>query len=106
VPTAIFDFVCEALERNTTLDKLEARGTVRLALRQAGLEAASVDATQMAVLLKRVMPGELRARGVEEPDRVCDGLIGELKHFRLGGGGEAAPAADSPETIFRRLAGG
>ncbi len=38
----IFEFVADALEQRTDLDKLEARGTVRLALKEA-VEAAEGD---------------------------------------------------------------
>ena len=42
--------LCEQLESSSTLDRLEARGTVRLALKQAGLEAGQVTASQLVVL--------------------------------------------------------
>ncbi len=103
---AIFDFVCEALERATDLDTLEARGTVRLALKHAGLDAGTVDAMQMAVMLKRVMPSELSSRGVDAADGVCDGLIRALKEFRLShADADAVQTPESPEEIFRRLSG-
>jgi len=104
VAAGIFDFACKALERRTGLETLEARGTVRLALKQSGLEVASVDAAQMAVMLRRVMPGELRSRGVDHPDSICDDLIRELKEFRMSSG-EPTPSPESPEEIFRRLSG-
>ena len=37
-----FAHVCEALESKTKRNRLEARGTVRLALREAGLDVSSV----------------------------------------------------------------
>ena len=37
-----FDWVCAQLEERSSLDRLEARGTVRLALKQAGLEPRHV----------------------------------------------------------------
>ena len=33
-----FEWLCAELERSTALDRLEARGTVRLTLREAGFE--------------------------------------------------------------------
>ena len=36
--SAAFTFVCTTLEESTALDKLEARGTIRLALKEAGLD--------------------------------------------------------------------
>ena len=41
---SIFELVAEELERRTDLAKLEARGTVRLSLKQAGLDAHTVSA--------------------------------------------------------------
>jgi len=54
-----FDHACETLERKTKLSRLEARGTVRLALKAAGLDAGRVTARQMGVVFERIMPGEL-----------------------------------------------
>ena len=96
----IFDFVAEQLESSTDLDKLEARGTVRLALKAAGLDARSVTKEQMIVLLDKVLPGELSARGVGSADATCEQLAGALKSFDAGGAG-----SESPEDVFRRLGG-
>ena len=38
-----FEWLCEQLETHTSLDRLEARGTVRLTLKEAGLEASRVS---------------------------------------------------------------
>ena len=62
---SIFDFVSDELERLTRLEKLEARGTVRLALKAAGLDVRTVTTPQMVATLQKVMPNEIRARGVE-----------------------------------------
>jgi hypothetical protein len=94
-----FTTLCEKLEQSSTLDRLEARGTVRLALKQAGLEAASVAASQLVVVVDKILPNELRTRGIEDADSVCGQLAAELK---------AMPddsAGDSPEAIFERLGG-
>ena len=97
---SIFDFVAEKLEEATDLGKLESRGTVRIALKQAGLDARSVTRHQMQVMLERSMPAELAARGVARAEELCrtiaDGLIGFTPAV-----GESGP--DSPEDIFRRL---
>jgi hypothetical protein len=92
-----FDFVCAELQRATSLTQLEARGTVRLALKSAGLDARSVTAAQLGVLLEKRMAGELRGRGCAEPERICARISEQLAAARLAGAGE------SPETIFSRL---
>ena len=69
-----FTTLCEELERASSLDRLEARGTVRLALKQAGLEANAVSASQLAVVVEKILPAELRTRGVDNPDALCGQL--------------------------------
>jgi hypothetical protein len=100
---SIFDFVADALEQRTDLDKLEARGTVRLALKEAGLDARTVTVEQMVVMLEKVMPNEMRSRGVDDPDGVCNGIATALKD---AGVESSAADGESPEAIFRRLAQG
>jgi hypothetical protein len=97
----VFDWVCGALESATSLDRLEARGTLRLALKASGLEARTVTAEQLQAVILRVLPAELEARGVADATSVCQTLARDLDHqgFRAAGG-------DSPENIFARLGGG
>ena len=97
----IFDFVAEEIERQTELAKLEARGTVRLALKEAGFDASRITTEQMAVVLERVMPGELMSRGVENAQSICSSLATSIKEFRdaVEEQGNA-----SPESVFARLA--
>lgn len=94
---AAFDYVCTRLEERTSLNQLEARGTVRIALKAAGLEARHVTSEQMAAVLEHVLPGELRSRGIDDGELVCEDLrrgIGSLSS-------EALPEA--PDAVFRRL---
>ena len=95
----VFDFVCEQLETQTLLDRLEARGTVRITLKQAGLEARSVSVQQMTVAVEKVLPAELESRGVEEGARVCSSIASGLASL------EIAPSTDTPEAVFERLGG-
>jgi hypothetical protein len=95
--TQAFDLVCAELERATSLDKLQARGTVRLALKSAGLEPSSVTAAQLKVILEKRMPTELRSRGCEDPEGVCTRISAALSSATF------ASSGDSPEAIFARL---
>jgi hypothetical protein len=101
--SAAFDWLCSQLEEQTSLDRLEARGTVRLALKAAGLDARGVTAEQMHVVIDKVMKDELSARGVEDVDRVCadlsSGLTSAARSFESG-------LADTPDAVFSRLGGG
>jgi hypothetical protein len=98
----LFDFVAGEIEERTDLGRLEARGTVRIALKESGLDARSVTLEQMGVVLERVMPDELRSRGVERPDALCNAIAAAVKsqHDSRPGGSD-----ESPEDVFRRLGG-
>ncbi len=98
-----FDWICDELERATSLDRLEARGTMRLALKQAGLEARSVSGEQIAVVIEKLLPGELRSRGIEDPEATCEALRAHLAEFVPAAD---AHLADTPEDVFQRLGGG
>ena len=98
---SVFDFVADELENRTDLEKLEARGTIRLALKAAGFNPREVSSEQMAVVLEQVMPGELRPRGVDDPDKLCAELAVAVKAFKPD---EGESSGTSPEDVFRRLA--
>ncbi len=100
----VFDFTAERLEQSTPLDKLAARGTIRLALKAAGLDPAAVGSRQMLVVLKRVLPDELQRRGVEDPAAVCQRIAEALA--KAGLSGDPGDAADHAAAIFARLGNG
>jgi len=93
-----FEWLCEELEEQTSLDRLQARGTVRIALKQAGLEAGSATAEQIAVVVTRVLPGELAGRGVEDVEAVCRQAATQLE-----GMSDGSSSRDTPEAVFARL---
>ena len=99
--SSVFDRTCEELERATSFDSLSARGTIRLALKSAGLDARTVSSEQMTVVLKRVLPSELGARGVADPDKVCATVASRIS----GLAPSPAASGSSVEEIFRRLGG-
>ena len=94
-----FQRVCSELEGGTGLSTLEARGTVRLALKAAGFDSKSVKPEQMSVVVRRVLPGELSLRGIEGAEGLCERIAGTL----AGCADASAPAEESPEDVFRRL---
>ncbi len=98
----LFDIAAERLEHHTTLDRLQARGTLRLALKLAGLEPKDVTAEQLRVLFERVLPDELETRGVGEAASVCRAVMDDVS---------SSPAAREEtgtanvDEIFQRLGG-
>jgi hypothetical protein len=99
--SAAFAWVCDQLQRATPLSEIEVRGTVRLALKQAGLDAHSVSGEEMAVLLAKVMPVELQQRAVADAAQLCQELASRIRGERFA----EAPDPKSVEAVFRRLGG-
>jgi len=96
----IFDLAAEKLEAHSDLDKLEARGTLRLALKGAGLDARTLSVPQLEVVMRKIMPGELERRGVWKPEKVCETVLTDVKALADSG---AVTHETDPEAVFRRL---
>ena len=96
--SAAFEAACTALERSGALDRLVARGTLRLVLKAAGLEPKTATARDLVVAVKRLLPAELAARGVGRPDALCASVADAL-----GGVAEDRSSGDTPEEVFARL---
>jgi len=73
-----FECSCDKLQELTSLTRLEVRGTVRIALREAGLSARTVSPAQAIAVAEQVLPGMLSARGVDGPLAVCNTLCQSL----------------------------
>ena len=94
-----FDFVCEQIEVRTSLDRLVARGTVRIALKQAGLDSRSVSPEQIAVVVEKVLAGELATRGIANSAALCSEIASKAR--KLAG----RTSGETPDAVFRRLGG-
>jgi hypothetical protein len=99
--SAAFDWACAALDERSSLDRLEARGTLRLTLREAGFEPGSVSAEQLTVVLEKLLPGQLTSRGIDDAEELCRELSRRIVDVECD-----SPAVESPEDVFRRLSGG
>ena len=73
-----FEWVCAELEARTKMSALEARGTVRLVLRDVGLDPSSVTSRQMLVVLERLMSAALAKRKVDDAASLCRALCHDL----------------------------
>jgi hypothetical protein len=97
-----FDWVAERLSADTALSDLEARGTLRLALKGAGLDAKSASPAAYRVVVEKVLAKELAARGVADAEALCRRLGEELGEMAPSG---AQTSGTSPEAVFARLGG-
>ena len=99
----LFDLAADSLEQHSPFDRLAARGTLRIALKAAGLEPKNLTGSQLQVVFEKVMPGELDSRGVSDVRDVCAAVLADVGS--AGGVAENA-SATNPDEIFRRLAEG
>jgi hypothetical protein len=99
--SGVFERTCAELEQATSFDSLSARGTVRLALKSAGFDARHVTPREMIVVVSRVLPGELKVRGIKNAEEVCGAIASRL------GALASSPSDSRPsvEDVFRRLGG-
>src|SRR3712207_6217258 len=95
----VFEWTSAALERATSFNSLQARGTVRLALKKAGLDATTVNVMGMTAVLTRVMPRELASRKIDDGESICVRLANDLKTANLSADGAAAAPQNSPEDV-------
>ena len=87
----LFDVAAEKLESATHLNQLEARGTLRLALKSAGLTARNLTLAQLRVVFDKVMPGEMESRGVEDATATCTAVMAEVRRAASASVASAAP---------------
>jgi hypothetical protein len=96
----LFSFVADRLEQCTPLDRLESRGTLRLVLKESGLEPKTVNQAQLCVVLEGVAPAELEKRGVVGGEAICAALIEKIRAEPA----DRWEAARDIDGIFDRLA--
>jgi hypothetical protein len=98
----LFDFAAERLEQHTSLDRLAARGTLRLALKASGLSPSGLRIEQLRVVLERVLPDELEKCGVDGARGICAGVSAALANLSVS---DLTPGSTDTDEIFRRLGG-
>jgi hypothetical protein len=91
--TALADRLCEISD----LDRLEARGTIRIAFKKTGVEVKCIGMDELEAVFARVMPRELEARGCSDPQAICEATLSSL------GGALPKTGARSSDEIMRRL---
>jgi len=90
VATTLFDAAAERLEASAEMERLVARGTLRLALKQAGLDAQNLTLSQLRVVFEKLMPKELEARGITDVAATCKTVMGDITHAASETEGAAA----------------
>lgn len=97
--TTLFDAAAEGLEEHTQFDRLEARGTLRIVLKESGLEVDKITFGELKVVFAKLMPPELEMRAVADAVSVCEAVISRLSSM------DQAAVGKSTDEIFGRLGG-
>ena len=98
----LFNLAAKHLEQRTDLDLLEARGTLRLALENSGVDPKTLTLRQLQVVFQKVVPKELELRGVRNVAAVCTKVMTRV--LRTADSIEDAPVHSVDDT-FKRLGG-
>lgn len=91
--TIVADRLCEL----SALDRLEARGTLRIALKKAGVDAKHLGRDDLEATFAEILPAELEARGCADSKAICDAILNSL------GGDVPESSTRSSDEIMRRL---
>lgn len=95
----VFERAADELESLSRMSRLEARGTLRLALKEAGLIPKTVNAKSMLVVLERILPQLLTRRGVQGAGETCRTISMVVRGLT----GESNYEIDTPEKVFARI---
>lgn len=95
--SAAFDAAQQVLESSAGMDSWAARGAIQLALMDAGLEARSVTAAEMRVVVDQLLAKQLESQRVADVGGVCEKIGAALGLIGQG------PGRDTPDRVFQRL---
>lgn len=97
-----FEYVCQEVQRDTGMTDAVARGTVRLAVKEAGLDPDAVGSGQMVVVVEKLLPQELASHRIEGAAELCSRLAQGLGCHDFAAASDRAGAAAG---ILSRLGG-
>jgi hypothetical protein len=98
VSSPVFEWIAQKLSAAVGWSPLVARGTVRLALKEMGLDPRTVAKKEMATALRTSLGNLLELHKVTGARAVCERLERELWTAPM------AAALEAPEDVFKRLA--
>ena len=98
---SLFDVTAQKLEQHTGFSQLEARGTLRIAVKSAGLDPRSLALDELRVVFEKLMPGELEQRGVSDTAGACAAVMRDLESAPIAA---TDSSSSNPDDVFRRLA--
>jgi len=96
-----FERAADELERLSRMSRIETRGTLRIALKEAGLLPRGVNYRSMLVVLEKVLPLMLIRRGVQDAAEICKILATSMRERAKMEGSDGF--GETPEKVFSRM---
>jgi hypothetical protein len=93
----VFEWVAGRLQTATRWSAMEARGTLRLALKEMGVDPRFVTKREMLAVLRTRLNRALEARRYSDARQLCAWFEEELTHATF------EREVESPEAIFQRF---
>jgi len=98
-----YDEFCRQIETCASLTDLQAMGTARILVKEAGLDAKTATPAQLAVVASKLLARQLEVLGVAGSASVAAKVHAALTALTALAPSSAASSA--PEAVFRRLGG-
>jgi hypothetical protein len=93
----LFTIVADRLARLSDLDRMEARGTIRIGFKKAGVDCKCFGLDDLEAVFAKIMPRELTARGCADAEAICAAIMKSLD------GDVPEVVTRSSDEIMRRL---
>ncbi len=98
----LFDLVAQEIENRCQLTTIQVRGTLRIAIKDAGLDPKLITTRQMTVILNKVLGQHLIRRGIEaeQSKQICATIVSTITEADLP---DPTGIERLPESLFERL---
>jgi len=101
-----YDEFCRQIETCASLTDLQAMGTARILVKEAGLDAKTATPAQLAVVASKLLARQLEVLGVAGSAGVAAKVHAALTALTaLTALAPSSAASSAPEAVFRRLGG-
>ncbi|MEO1481762.1 MAG: hypothetical protein AAFU77_06620 [Myxococcota bacterium] len=94
----LFEAICQVIERSSSLTSPQARGLVRLVLKEAGVSHENLRAREARVVVERLLAARLEKNGVtaDEARQLVTSVLKKLDTV-------PEPRASGPDAMFDRI---
>lgn len=97
---SLFDWFADRIVLRTSLSRVEARGMLRVVLRECGLPVETLAPAQLRPVVQRMLGPALQRVKVAYTDAVCESLLKDLEESPA-----PSSAGEDAAAVFGRMGG-